>query len=34
VLADPATNRIVGASYDANGNLLGGGYSYDVENRW
>jgi YD repeat-containing protein len=24
VLADPATNRIVGASYDANGNLLGG----------
>jgi RHS repeat-associated protein len=33
VLADPATNRIVGASYDANGNLLGGGYSYDVENR-
>lgn len=33
VLVDPATDRIVAGSYDANGNLLGGGYSYDVENR-
>jgi RHS repeat-associated protein len=33
VVVDPATNRLVGASYDANGNLLWSGYSYDVENR-
>jgi YD repeat-containing protein len=33
VVVDPATNRVVGWPYDANGNLLASGYSYDVENR-
>jgi RHS repeat-associated protein len=31
--ADPATNRLTGASYDANGNMLSFGNAYDVENR-
>jgi len=33
ILADPATNRMVGFNYDANGNLHNGTWSYDVENR-
>jgi RHS repeat-associated protein len=32
VAVDPATNRIVGSSYDANGNITGG-YVWDAENR-
>lgn len=33
-LADPSTNRLTGiGSYDANGNLYLGSWSYDVENR-
>ena len=32
VSVDPATNRVVGQAYDANGNA-GTGYTYDVENR-
>jgi RHS repeat-associated protein len=32
VAVDPATNRIVGPSYDANGNVTGG-YVWDAENR-
>jgi len=31
--ADPATNRLSGYGYDANGNLLSTGNLYDVENR-
>ena len=31
--ADPATNRLVNAAYDANGNMLSTGNVYDVENR-
>jgi len=31
--ADPATNRLTGYSYDANGNLLSTGNLYDAENR-
>ena len=31
--ADPATNRLSGYSYDANGNLITVGYAYDAENR-
>ena len=30
---DPATNRQTGECADANGNLCGSGYVYDVENR-
>ncbi len=30
---DGTTNRIVGQSYDANGNQTSGGYGYDAENR-
>ena len=34
VSVDPATNRLVGVNYDANGNQNGsGGWSYDVANR-
>jgi hypothetical protein len=36
MIFDPATNRIVGGSYDANGNMLsaqGAALAYDVENR-
>jgi len=33
VAVDPATNRIVGQSYDANGNLLYNGAVYDALNR-
>ena len=29
---DPATNRMMGGSYDANGNDLSGGAVYDAEN--
>jgi RHS repeat-associated protein len=32
VAIDPATNRIVGSSYDSNGNVTGG-YIWDAENR-
>jgi RHS repeat-associated protein len=31
--ADPATNRLIVASYDANGNMYQGNWNYDVENR-
>jgi RHS repeat-associated protein len=31
--ADPATNRLSGYGYDANGNQLSVGYHYDAENR-
>ncbi|MCX6633446.1 MAG: hypothetical protein NTW28_38105 [Candidatus Solibacter sp.] len=30
---DPATNRVVGGTYDANGNSTAAGWVYDVENR-
>jgi RHS repeat-associated protein len=33
IAADPATNRMVGKNYDANGNLHHGNWSYDIENR-
>jgi YD repeat-containing protein len=36
VAADPATNRLTGSLYDANGNMLTGGgntFTYDAENR-
>jgi RHS repeat-associated protein len=33
IAADPATNRMVGKSYDADGNLHDGNWSYDIENR-
>ena len=33
ILADASTNRMVGFSYDGNGNLHSGNWGYDIENR-
>jgi RHS repeat-associated protein len=30
---DPATNRVLGVTYDANGNMVPAGYGYDLSNR-